>query len=331
MAETADNLLEVRNLSLDFGSPRGRVHALRDVSLAVPRGKIVGIVGESGCGKSTLAYSIIRLLAQNAEVVDGETLLEGQDLLKLSDAQMRAVRGKRVSMIFQDPMTALNPVLSIGQQMMDIQHHDAISAAEKRRRAAAMLAKVGIPDPEDRLAAYPHQFSGGMRQRICIAMALLVEPALILADEPTTALDATLEVQIINLLKRLQQDIGCSILFVSHHLGTVAELCDEVVVMYAGEVVEVGSVRDIFRNPSHPYTQALLECDPGRIKQTTRQLPTIPGEVPSLLQVPRGCIFRARCPHASARCEEEHPPHYSVGAAHLARCHLHDELQETGI
>ena len=326
MAEPTENILEVKDLSLDFGSPRGRVHALRAVDLTVPKGKIVGIVGESGCGKSTLAYSIIRLLAQNAEIVGGEILFEGQDLRTLTDAQMRGLRGRRMSMIFQDPMTALNPVLSIEQQMIEIQYRESGSNAEKRKRAVEMLGKVGIPDPESRLGAYPHQFSGGMRQRICIAMALLVEPALILADEPTTALDATLEVQIINLLKRLQEDVGCSILFVSHHLGTVAELCDEVVVMYAGEAVEVGSVRDIFRNPSHPYTQALLECDPGRIKEKTRHLPTIPGEVPNLVDLPGGCIFRDRCPHAWDRCAEEHPRNYAAtGERHLARCHLLDK------
>ncbi|MEX2409533.1 MAG: ABC transporter ATP-binding protein, partial [Rhodovibrionaceae bacterium] len=306
-------------------SPRGRVHALREVDLTVPKGRIVGVVGESGCGKSTLAYSIIRLLAQNAEIVGGEIVFEGQNILPLSETAMRGLRGRRMSMIFQDPMTALNPVLPVEQQMIEIQYRDSISTGEKRKRAAAMLGKVGIPDPESRLDAYPHQFSGGMRQRICIAMALLVEPALILADEPTTALDATLEVQIINLLKRLQEDIGCSILFVSHHLGTVAELCDDVVVMYAGEAVEVGTVRDIFRNPSHPYTQALLECDPGRIKQKTRHLPTIPGELPNLIDLPAGCIFRDRCPHAWERCAEEHPPAYEAGEGHFARCHLIEE------
>ena len=320
-----DALLEVRNLSLDFGSPRGRVHALRDVSLEVPRGRIVGIVGESGCGKSTLAAAVIRLLAENAQVVGGEILLEGQDLLKLSHRRMRALRGRRLSMVFQDPMTALNPVRSIGMQMLDIQYRDRISSEEKKRRAIEMLDKVGIPDPASRLEAYPHQFSGGMRQRLCIAMALLVEPALLLADEPTTALDATLEVQIVNLLKRLQQDIGCSVMFVSHHLGTVAELCDDVVVMYAGEVVESGSVRDIFKTPGHPYTQALLACDPGRIREKTRHLPTIPGTVPDLRRVPTGCIFKDRCPEKTERCEREAPAAHPVRhETHRAKCHLRD-------
>lgn len=323
-------LLDVNGLSLDFGSPRGRVHALRDVTVHVPGGRIVGIVGESGCGKSTLAFAIIRLLAANAEVTGGEILFEGRDLLELDEKQMRDLRGRRMSMIFQDPMTALNPVRSIERQMIDIQHRDDGSRAEKRSRSVEALARVGIPDPENRLDAFPHQFSGGMRQRICIAMALLVEPALILADEPTTALDATLEVQIIDLLQNLQQDMGCSVLFVSHHLGTVAELCDDVVVMYAGEVVERGTVRDIFNNPGHPYTQALLECDPGRIREATRHLPTIPGNVPNLIGVPTGCIFKDRCPHVFDRCRNERPPHYTVSGNHTASCHLREETAETG-
>jgi oligopeptide/dipeptide ABC transporter ATP-binding protein len=318
-------LLSVRNLSLDFGSPKGRVHALRDVSLEVPRGRIVGVVGESGCGKSTLASAIIRLLAANAEVVGGSIEFEGQELSRLSERRMRDLRGRRMSMIFQDPMTALNPVRSIEAQMLDIQYRDQIGEQEKRQRAIDMLDTVGIPDPANRLKAYPHQFSGGMRQRICIAMALLVEPALVLADEPTTALDATLEVQIVNLLKRLQSEMGCSVMFVSHHLGTVAELCDDVVVMYAGEVVESGPVRDIFRNPGHPYTQALLACDPGRIKQKTRELPTIPGEVPNLVNVPKGCIFKSRCSEYHARCEAEVPGVHPVSnPSHRAKCHLRE-------
>ena len=321
-AAVGDNVLEVRNLSLDFGSPRGRVKALRDVSVTVPKGRIVGIVGESGCGKSTLANAVMALLAHNAEVTAGEIVFQGENLLYLSEPRLRALRGRKMSMIFQDPMTALNPVLSIEQQMLDVLYRDRGSKRQKRQRALDMLQRVGIPDPGDRLKAYPHQFSGGMRQRICIAMALLVEPALLLADEPTTALDATLEVQIIHLLRTLQEEIGCSILFVSHHLGTVAELCDDMVVMYAGEVVERGTVRDIFHNAKHPYTQALLECDPGRIGTPTRNLPTIPGELPDLVDVPQGCVFKGRCPHAYDRCERERPPHHHAGQAHSASCHL---------
>jgi len=329
VSESTDNVLEVHDLSLDFGSPRGRVHALRNVNLTVPRGRIVGVVGESGSGKSTLAVATIGLLAGNAEVTGGEILFEGRDILRMSERELRAIRGRRASMIFQDPMTALNPVRSIATQMIDVQYRDRIPEQEKRRRAVAMLDRVGIPDSESRIGGYPHQFSGGMRQRICIAMALLAEPALLLADEPTTALDATLEVQIIGLLRELQQEIGCSILFVSHHLGTVAELCDEVVVMYAGEVVERGNIADVFRHPGHPYTQALLECDPGRIKDKTRHLPTIPGEVPDSLHIPPGCVFRDRCPRAFERCGREVPPEYAAsGAEHRARCHLLDAQGE---
>ncbi|CDX38062.1 dipeptide transporter; ATP-binding component of ABC superfamily [Mesorhizobium plurifarium] len=319
------SVLEIRGLNLDFGTPRGRVHALRNVSFDLPAGQVVGIVGESGSGKSTLAYTVMGLLPDNAEVTAGSILFEGKDLLKMRAPARRSLLGDRLSMIFQDPMTALNPVRTIGSHMIDIQHHEQVSRGEKRARALEMLHRVGIPDPESRVGAYPHHFSGGMRQRVCIAMALLVKPALLVADEPTTALDATLEVQIIHLLKQLQKEIGCSILFVSHHLGAVAELCDRVVIMYAGEVVEEGSVRDIFHNPAHPYTRALLECDPGRIKKSTRTLPSIPGEVPSLLGTKLGCIFRSRCPQAFDRCVQENPVEHRIGLDQVARCHLLDE------
>lgn len=321
MEKSADNLLEIRNLSLHFRTPRGRAKVLRDVSLDVPRGRILGVVGESGCGKSTLISSIIRLLAGNAEITGGTINFDGRDLLSLGEREMRELRGGRISMIFQDPMTSLNPVRSIGQQMVDIQHRNAIPARAKRDRAAEMLARVGIPDPVSRLDAYPHQFSGGMRQRIAIAMALMAEPDLLIADEPTTALDATLEVQIIGLLRQLQEDFQCSVIFVTHHLGVVAELCDDVVVMYAGEVAESGPVRDIFYHPAHPYTKMLLKSDPGSIKERTRYLPTIPGQIPDLVDLPEGCIFRERCPSAFEACIKA-PPLYPVSAGHVAACHL---------
>ncbi len=321
-------LLDIRHLSLEFASDRGVAHALRDVSVTVPAGRIVGLVGESGSGKSTLAFSIIGLLASNARITGGQILFKGDDLLGVGPRKMRAVRGAEISVVFQDPMTSLNPVLSIGRQMIDIQHRDRASVAAKRARAVEMLAKVGIPDARSRLNAYPHQFSGGMRQRICIAMALLMRPALLLADEPTTALDATLEVQVIHLLKDLQSEIGCSILFVSHHLGTVAELCDDMVMMYAGEVVEAGPVGEVFRSPGHPYTRALLECEPGRIRERTRRLPSIPGDVPSLLQVAPGCIFAERCRQVFDRCRHEHPEAHVIASAHHARCHLLDRRVE---
>ncbi|WP_432284916.1 ABC transporter ATP-binding protein [Aminobacter sp. BA135] len=324
-SQSTSPLLEIRHLNLDFGTPEGRIHALRNVSLDVAAAEVVGIVGESGSGKSTLAYTVMGLLSENADVTGGEILFEGRDLLKMQAQSRRSLLGDRLSMVFQDPMTALNPVRTIENQMIDIQHHEQKSRSEKRVRAIDMLHRVGIPDPQTRIGAYPHHFSGGMRQRICIAMALLVRPALLIADEPTTALDATLEVQIIHLLKGLQREIGCSVLFVSHHLGAVAELCDRVVVMYAGEVVEQGDVRSIFRNPGHPYTRALLECDPGRLKRTTRTLPTISGEVPSLLGLKKGCIFSARCPQAYDRCLQEQPVDQPISVGQTARCHLLEE------
>ena len=319
----AASVLSVRDLSIDFQTPRGLVHALRGVTLEVPRGSIVGIVGESGSGKSTLSLAAMGLLPENALIRAGRILFDGADLLAMSESGWRDLRGRRVSMVFQDPMTSLNPVLSIGAQMTDIQYRDrAAGAAEKRRKAAAMLRRVGIPDPEQRLGRYPHEFSGGMRQRIAIAMGLLGNPELLIADEPTTALDVTLEAQIIHLLRELQRDFAGSILFISHNLGLIAELCDRVVILYASEVVEQGSVQDIFHRPRHPYTEALLVCDPARIDDVRRELPTIPGDVPNLLQVPRGCVFAPRCPKVFDRCREERPADHAVGATQSARCHL---------
>lgn len=315
-------ILNIHNLSIDYQTPRGKLQALRDVSLKVPKGKIVGIVGESGCGKSTLISAIINLLAPNADIREGGVKFQGEEILQFSTSEMQAVRGDRLSMIFQDPMTTLNPVMSIGTQMLDIQYRDKSINTAKRKKAISMLKKVGIPDPESRLTAFPHQFSGGMLQRIAIAMALLMDPELLIADEPTTALDATLEVQIIELLKELQASQGCSILFISHHLGVIAELCDEVVVMYAGTIVEQGSVRDIFHRSSHPYTQKLLQCDPAHIAEKTRTLPTIPGSVPDLTSVPEGCIFSDRCEHAMTICKQNKPISTLLSPGHEAYCHL---------
>ncbi len=320
-ANGGDRVLEVRDLSVSFRTGRGVVRALRHVDMAVPRNKIVGIVGESGCGKSTLINSVLRLLAANAVVGDSSTVLfRGDDVLRMNDRQLRAMRGQKISMVFQDPMTALNPVISIGTQMADILYRLDMTAAGKRERAADMLAQVGIPDPMRRLDDYPHQFSGGMRQRICIAMALMMNPALLIADEPTTALDVTLEAQIIHLMKDLRARFECSMLFVSHNLGLIAELCDEVVVMYAGEVVEQGEVHDLFHRAKHPYTQMLLECDPARIEKASRALPTIQGSVPDLIDLPRGCIFGPRCPKRYEPCDASPPGTYGVNAIHSARC-----------
>jgi len=318
----ADSVLSVRELSIDFLTPRGPIHALRNVSLEVPRGSIVGIVGESGSGKSTLSLAAMGLLPDNAVVRDGRILFDGADLLTMSRPQLRDLRGRRMAMVFQDPMTSLNPVLTIGTQMVDIQYREPLGKADKRRKAAEALQRVGMPDPEQRLDRYPHEFSGGMRQRIAIAMGLLGNPELLIADEPTTALDVTLEAQIIHLLRQLRHDFKGSILFISHNLGLIAELCDHVVILYAGEVVEQGTVHDIFHRPRHPYTEALLVCDPARLELVHRELPTIPGDVPNSLRVPPGCVFAPRCHKAFDRCHIEQPGDHLLGAKHIARCHL---------
>ena len=311
-------VLEVDCLSVSYRTDRGDLKALRNVSLQVPRGEIVGIVGESGCGKSTLISAMIRLLAPNAQLDAGEIRFRGEDLLTLDPESMRALRGDELAMVFQDPMTSLNPVLSIGRQMRDIQYRLKESKADKNARSVRMLEKVGIPDPQPRLGDFPHQLSGGMRQRVAIAMALMMKPSLLIADEPTTALDATLEVQIIHQLKALQEEIGCSILFISHHLGVIAELCDHVVVMYAGEVVETGSVREIFHSPSHPYTRMLLACDPGGITERTKVLPIIRGFLPDLVDLPAGCVYQDRCDMATEACAEQKPELKDLGGRKVA-------------
>jgi oligopeptide/dipeptide ABC transporter ATP-binding protein len=319
-------VLDIRGLSISYGTGAGPLQALRDVNLEVGEGSIIGIVGESGCGKSTLISAIIRLLAPNAQIVQGAVNFKGRDLLRLSSEQMRALRGDEISMVFQDPMTSLNPTLTIGRQMSDVQHRSNARRTDRNARSVMMLERVGISDPEAQLKRYPHHLSGGMRQRVAIAMALMAEPSLLIADEPTTALDATLEVQIIHRLKELQREFGCSILFISHHLGVIAELCDEVVVMYAGEVVESGSLREVFLDPKHPYTQKLLECDPARIAEPTRELPVIEGSLPNLVDLPAGCIFRERCSKAVERCVSERP--LLSGSGRQAACHLAEDSQE---
>ncbi|HUH08075.1 MAG TPA: ABC transporter ATP-binding protein [Egibacteraceae bacterium] len=315
-------LLEVRDLAVDFWTSRGTVRALRDVSFDVPKGRVLGIVGESGSGKSTILWTILGLLAGNSTVRSGTLRMGERDLLTLTEEQLRAIRGEEVTVIFQDPMTSQIPVLTYGQQMLDILYRrPGMSVAEKRKLAVSMLGRVGIPDPEMRLGQYPHHFSGGMRQRAGIAMALLNSPALLLADEPTTALDVTMEAQIIHLLRALQEELEATVVVVSHNLGLIAELCDEVIVMYAGEVVEQGGVREIFYNAQHPYTRALLECDPARVLERSRKLPVIPGEVPDLTRPPSACVFAPRCPRVMEVCDRVKPPDHAKDGA-VARCHL---------
>ena len=313
------SILEIKNLNVSFKTEDGDLRALRDVSFSLDKKSILGVVGESGCGKSTLINSILGLLAQNGQIDSGRILFQGEDLLTLGHTEMQNIRGLRIATVFQDPMGALNPVISVGKQMAHIQYRSDQTMDQKNRNSADMLRRVRIPDPEQALKRYPHEFSGGMKQRIAIAMALMMEPDLLIADEPTTALDATLEVATIELLKDLQEQIGCSVMFISHHLGVIAELCDDVVVMYAGEVVERGTTQQIFKTPLHPYTQKLLECDPARQSDGDDRMPTIPGEIPDLRVQHKGCIFAPRCDCREEICSTL-PPEISRGN-HMARCH----------
>ena len=308
-------LVEVTNLTLAARTTRGEARILRGVSLTVRRGRIVGLVGESGSGKSTLALALMGLLPGNVRQVAGRIALDG--------AQDAAAewRGRRMAMVFQDPMTALNPLFRIGTQMQDVvrRRHPGVPRGEARRRAADMLAQVGIADGAARLRAFPHTLSGGQRQRVMIAMALLAEPDLLIADEPTTALDATVEAQIVSLLDGLRQRFSGAVLFITHQLGLVAELCDDVSVMYGGTVVECGPVADVLRTPKHPYTAALLACELDPSADVTCPIATIPGEVPDPAAPPVGCVFRPRCPLAAEPCAE--PQHlHPVQGGQFAAC-----------
>ena len=317
-------LLSVRSLDVSFSGPRGPVRVLRGVSLEVEPGRIVGVVGESGSGKSTLALAVLGLLPANLAGVSGRVALEGRDVLTLSPSDLRQMRGSRVSMVFQDPMTSLNPVFSVETQMIDVQRAKNPRARRRalRARAVEMLDTVGIPDAARRIGEFPHQFSGGMRQRIMIAMALLTEPRLLIADEPTTALDVTIEAQIVGLLQRLRADLGVSILFISHGLALVSEICDDLVVMYAGTVAEAGPAGAIFADPAHPYTRALLACEASVAGPGSGRLVSIPGRVADLVDLPPGCIFADRCPQVMAVCREVDPGLRAVDGPHVAACHL---------
>ena len=316
-------LVEIQNLSVSFRTPHGRVHALREINLDIPQNKILGIVGESGSGKSTVIWTVTRLLANNAVIDSGEILFSGRDILRLKEDQLSSIRGEKMSVVFQDPMTSQIPVMSYGRQMSDIQYRrQNLNRKEKRQSAIEILKRVGISDAEQRVEQYPHQFSGGMRQRISIAMALMMNTKLLIADEPPTALDVTLEAQIIHLFRELKKSFDGSIIIVSHNLGLIAELCDEVIVMYAGEVVESAYVEDLFYRASHPYTRALLECDPARLGELTEDLPTIPGDVPDLQKVSPGCIFAPRCTEEFDTCSHQPPPMVALNSTHEARCHL---------
>lgn len=318
-------MLEVSHLATAFDIEAGRVRAVDDVSFQVHRGKTLGIVGESGCGKSVTALSIMRLLPRPAgKILDGRILYRGTDIVKMTPETMRTIRGRHISMIFQEPMTALNPVHRIGRQIGEVfQLHDATRDETRiRDKSVEMLAKVGIPDPERRIREYSHQISGGMRQRVMIAMALAVRPDILIADEPTTALDVTIQAQILDLMKQLQQENGMAMIFITHDLGVIADICDDVVVMYAGTVVESAPVRELFENPRHPYTRGLLESIPRLETPRKISLPIIRGMVPTLDNLPPGCRFQNRCPIAIPICESVPPGLTPVGNRHEARCYL---------
>ncbi|MCF2647139.1 MULTISPECIES: ABC transporter ATP-binding protein [Bacillaceae] len=319
------SLLEVNNLHVSFASYGGEVQAVRGVNFSLKKGETLAIVGESGCGKSVTSQTIMRLIpSPPGKIKDGSILYKGKDLTKLREEEMRGIRGSSISMIFQDPMTALNPTLTIGDQIMEgIKQHKQISKVEAKSKAIEMLELVGIPNPEMRLKQYPHQFSGGMRQRIVIAMALICEPEILIADEPTTALDVTIQAQILDLFREIQQKRDVSIILITHDLGVVAQVADRVAVMYAGKIVEMGNRRDIFYSPQHPYTRGLLNSVP-RLDQEGELVP-IDGTPPDLFSPPEGCSFTARCPYAMEVCKRVYPLESNLNDHHQINCWLQDE------
>lgn len=321
-------VLDVRGLKTTFRTRGGEVHAVNSVSFHLNRGEILGVVGESGSGKSVTMMSLIRLLpSPPARIGPGQVLLDGQDLLQLNDEGLRKVRGPKVGFVFQDPMTSLNPVFSIGNQLMEpLRKHMGMDKAAARKRAQELLELVGIPDAARRLNDYPHQFSGGMRQRVVIAMALACDPDVLIADEPTTALDVTIQAQIIDLVKRLQAQLGMGVIWITHDLGVIAGIAQRVMVMYAGQIVEHGPVREVFGHPRHPYTRALLKTVPALTGQRAARLQVIEGQPPILLQAPSACAFRDRCAHAFGRCAQDNPERRPVddrqlGFGHDVACH----------
>jgi peptide/nickel transport system ATP-binding protein len=319
-------LLRIDDLRTYFHTRAGLARAVDGVSLSVQPGETVGVVGESGCGKSVTALSVLRLIRPPGRIEPGSRIaFEGRDLLALGDEEIREVRGNRIAMIFQEPMTALNPVFTVGDQIAEVARvHAGASRRAAWARAVEMLTLVGIPAPEQRAGEYPHQLSGGMRQRVMIAMALVMSPALVIADEPTTALDVTIQAQILELLADLQQRLNTAVLLITHDLGVIAEVARRVVVMYGGEVVEEAPVEELFAHAHHPYTEGLLAAMP-RVGMERERLAVIPGTVPPPTAWPSGCRFRDRCSYAWDRCAREHPPLYPVGAGHVSRCHLADE------
>ena len=323
MENMNNNILEIKNLHTYFYTDSGVIKSVDGVDIELREGSTLGIVGESGSGKSVTALSVMGLLmGTTGKVADGEILFEGRDLTKLNDEERRKMRGEKISMIFQEPMTSLNPVMKIGDQITEcILMHNSISKQEAWDKAVEMLKLTGVPRVERMMKEYPFQLSGGQRQRVMIAMALVCKPKILIADEPTTALDVTIQAQILDLMENLKQKTGTSILFITHDLGVVAEVCDDVVVMYSGRVVEKGDVKSIFANPSHPYTKGLLASIP-KLGACAEELESIPGNVPNPKYMPQGCKFAPRCSCAFDKCREEEPGFYDVGGGHMSRCWL---------
>ena len=322
------HLLEVKGLTTAFNGDYGKNIAVDHIDFHVDKGEIVCIVGESGCGKSVTSLSVMGLLSRNGVVEDGEVLFEGRDLLKMEEKQLDEIRGNRISMVFQDPLTSLNPVFTVGNQITEsIRTHLQLSKTEARERAEKILEKVGMPDAAAAIKKYPHTLSGGMRQRAMIAMALCCNPALLIADEPTTALDVTIQAQIMSLLKQLKQEIGMSIILITHDIGLVASMADRVLVMYAGQLIEEAPVLDLFKNPAHPYTKALLATVPSIYDGDDRLLASIPGIVPENYDAIPGCRFADRCPWKRAECERPQPA-FDVSDVHHVKCCRWNELQK---
>jgi peptide/nickel transport system ATP-binding protein len=322
-------MLEVRDLSISFHTSSGSLAVTRKLNFSIAPGERLGVVGESGCGKTVTGLSILRLLPERHAHIDGQILFEGRDLAQLAEPQLRAIRGRDIAMIFQEPMTALDPVFSVGEQIAEAYRtHFPVSRAEARERAIEALARVGIPLPARRQGEYPHQFSGGMLQRVMIAMALICEPKLLIADEPTTALDVTVQAQITDLLRELSDRAGTALMFITHDLGVVAEVCTRMLTMYAGEIVEDAPVDDVLVRPQHPYTSGLLRSLP-RLAKHRDVLPSIRGRVPSPSEMPPGCRFRARCDHARPACSSEQVA-AEVTTGHLTRCGRAAELDLPG-
>ena len=317
-------ILKIENLKTSFMTSNGEVQAVRGVSFSVDKGEIVGLVGESGSGKSVTSMSILKLLADTARIKEGKILFEGEDLARYSKAQMRKIRGGKISMIFQDPMSSLNPLIPVGKQVAEMirEHHPEKSKEDIKKEVLELFARVRIPEPEKRYKSFPHEFSGGMRQRVMIAMALANRPELLIADEPTTALDVTIQDQILKQLRELKKEYGTSIIFITHDLGVVAELCDRVVVLYGGLVMEEASIFDIFEHPSHPYTLGLLASIPALDQDKNKRLLPIPGSPPDMTKPPVGCPFAPRCPYARVICGSELPQMTEVSEGHHSRCWL---------